>query len=102
MAIIHFPHPSVKNIKRVHRLVVLPDYQGIGIGKLLINNIGDIYNNNGYRYRITTSHPAIINSMKKDKKWKLKRKGRMANSRGGNIKSTSINRLTTSWEYIGY
>ncbi|HEY2510278.1 MAG TPA: GNAT family N-acetyltransferase, partial [Polyangiaceae bacterium] len=26
------PHPVAKNIKLAHRLVVLPDYQGLGVG----------------------------------------------------------------------
>ena len=39
----HSPHPKVKNIKKVHRLVILPDYQGIGIGGILLNSIADIY-----------------------------------------------------------
>ena len=33
-AVLHFPHPRVKNFKRGHRLVVLPDYQGLGIGHI--------------------------------------------------------------------
>ena len=36
MAIIHFPHP-IKSYKKVHRLVILPDYQGIGLGTLFLN-----------------------------------------------------------------
>jgi GNAT superfamily N-acetyltransferase len=32
IAYIHLMHPKVKDIKMVHRLVVLPDYQGLGIG----------------------------------------------------------------------
>jgi len=27
ISVLHFPHPKVKNMKKVHRLVVLPDYQ---------------------------------------------------------------------------
>ena len=29
---LHFPHPHVSDIKIGHRLVVMPDYQGLGIG----------------------------------------------------------------------
>ena len=32
-SVIHFPHPKNKMIKHIHRLVIHPDYQGIGLGK---------------------------------------------------------------------
>jgi len=32
LSVLHLPHPKVKNIKKVHRLVILPDYQGAGFG----------------------------------------------------------------------
>ena len=32
LAVRHMPHPDNDHIKMVHRFVVLPDYQGIGIG----------------------------------------------------------------------
>ena len=31
-AVIHFPHPNNPRIKHIHRLVIHPDYQDIGIG----------------------------------------------------------------------
>ena len=38
-AVLHFPHPKVKNFKKGHRLVVLPDYQGLGIGHIFSSEI---------------------------------------------------------------
>lgn len=35
-AFIHFPHNKIKLIK-VHRLVILPDYQGIGLGNKMLS-----------------------------------------------------------------
>jgi GNAT superfamily N-acetyltransferase len=33
ISVLHFPHRvKLKYIKKVHRLVILPDYQGAGIG----------------------------------------------------------------------
>jgi len=101
-AVLHFPHPRMKNTKRVMRLVVLPDYQGIGIGFKLLNFVGDLFNN--FRFRITTSTPALINSFQKSKSWRLQSKGGRLRGRDSKIKSLeksrSHNRITTSWEYI--
>ena len=67
MACIHFPHP-IKCYRKVHRLVILPDYQGIGLGKLFLNEIGKTIT---MPFAITTSQPALINSLKKDNNWAL-------------------------------
>jgi GNAT superfamily N-acetyltransferase len=103
-SVIHFPHPKAKDIKRIHRLVVLPDYQGCGIGGVLLSNVCNMYPKN--RMRLVTSQPALIYSLKKTNKWKLLRKGRLsAGSNTGTIQnkkvkgSTSCNRITTTWEF---
>lgn len=41
---------------RESRLVVLPDYQGMGIGTRFSNAIGEIFLNKGYRYFSKTAH----------------------------------------------
>jgi ABC-type ATPase with predicted acetyltransferase domain len=101
ISILHFPHAKVKNIKRVHRLVVMPDFQGIGIGVRLLEYIGKKYINNKYRYRITTSAPSLINYFKNNVNWLCSSYGRKKNH-GGTLKVGkfgSENRITTSWEY---
>lgn len=46
---------------RVSRLVVLPDYQGIGVGKQLLNFIGELYTSKTKMpFYILTSNPQII------------------------------------------
>jgi GNAT superfamily N-acetyltransferase len=101
-AIIHFPHPYVKNIKRYHRTVVLPDYQGIGIATVLRNYVSKIIKENGFRLYTTTSHPALIAILKKDNHWVCRRKSRVSNTQKKGLlsKTASVNRITTSWEYI--
>ena len=66
MAIIMFPHPQ-QPYRKVHRLVILPDYQGIGLSKIFLNFIGSIIKD--YPFAITTSNPALINSLKNDNNW---------------------------------
>ena len=62
--------------KRVHRLVVLPDYQGIGIGTRFIKEVAKIITDRGYELNLTTTTPALIHSLIKDNDWVLARYGR--------------------------
>lgn len=79
ISVLHFPHPKAKNIKKVHRLVILPDYQGIGIGIKLLNEIGYLYKKQKDRFTIVTSSPSLINSLKKSNQWICNRVGRAIN-----------------------
>jgi len=98
ISILHFPHPSAKNIKKVHRLVVLPDYQGIGLGLKLLNEIGYLYKKEKHRYTIVTSSPSLINALKKSKDWSAVRFGRTKESQGVLSNSTAKNRISASFE----
>ena len=69
MAILHQPHPINKKIKRVSRLVILPDYQGIGLGTKFLNVIAKYYVEKGYDFSIITSAKNLINVLKKNNKW---------------------------------
>ena len=100
-AVLHFPHPNAKNIKKCTRLVVLPDYQGIGIGFKLLNFVAELFVRDKYKFVIVTSTPSLITSFKQSKCWNLKRFGRLKHHTGvlrGDFNST--NRITTSWEYV--
>jgi len=94
-------------MKRISRIVTLPDYQGIGIGTTFLNAICEMYIKD-YRVSITTTTPALINSFRRSSKWALKRQGRSAVGSKSKSKieiakklkgSDSTNRITTSWEY---
>jgi ABC-type lipoprotein export system ATPase subunit/GNAT superfamily N-acetyltransferase len=50
---------GISNAYRDSRIVVLPDYQGLGIGTSVSNFIGGICKNIGYRYFTKTIHPAL-------------------------------------------
>ena len=104
-SILHLPHPKAKNIKKVHRLVILPDYQGVGFGIKFLEFIGELYLKQNYRFTIVTSSPSLINYFKNSKNWFLKMFGRKSKgSKTGviqniNIENSSSNkRITTSWE----
>lgn len=71
MAILHQPHPKNTKLKRVSRLVILPDYQGIGLGTKFLNEIAKIYVNEGYDFSIITSAKNLIASLRKRNNWVL-------------------------------
>lgn len=103
-SVIYFPHPSVRNMRKIHRLVVLPDYQGVSIGILLLTEVAKIQIKEGYRIGITTSSPSLVFGLKKNKEWLCKSIGRNSKSNSKTIskqfKSTiSTNRITANFEY---
>ena len=107
-AVLPFPHPIKKNCFKGHRTVVIPDYQGIGIGKSFTNMIAELYASNGKKFISTTSNPAMIFARKNDSNWVTTRIGRLSKgSENGKIQnkhkkmSTSANRITVSFEYVG-
>lgn len=99
ISVLHFPHPKTKNIKKVHRLVILPDYQGAGIGLRLLNEIGNIYKHKKQRFNLMTSAPSLIFALKKSKEWNCIRYGRVSETKKGVLEgTTSKNRITASFE----
>lgn len=95
-----FPHPKT-NIKKVHRLVVLPDYQGIGIGNTLLNFTASIIQPKTELVSITTSVKGFAKSLQKNKDWCLIRAGRVGKpGKTSKCKATSMNRNTYSFAYI--
>lgn len=107
-SVLPFPHPKKKNTYKGHRTVVLPDYQGLNIGLTLGNYVAELLKKQGKTLVTTTSNPSRINGLVKSKLWRTTRVGRMSSGSGsGKIQnkhvkgSTSCNRITVSFEYIG-
>lgn len=105
-SILPFPHPTKKNTWKEHRTVVLPDFQGLGISMKLCLFICELLKAQGKGYITTTSNPARISGLKKNRLFRCTRIGR-ASSGSGKIQnkhkkgSTSCARITASFEYIG-
>jgi GNAT superfamily N-acetyltransferase len=90
---------------RVSRLVVLPDYQGIGVGKWFLNFIAELYSSQTKMpFYILTSNPQIIRGNMEN--WKIIRYGHASKGRentriNNEIKdSLSRKRITVSMQYI--
>jgi GNAT superfamily N-acetyltransferase len=82
-------HPIIKNLKRVSRLVVLPDYQGIGIGTSFLETIARHIVEHGFEFDITTSAKNLIMALNRRNQWKLKRVGRMSPNTDPSIRQRS-------------
>lgn len=71
VGVLHQPHPTNKKLKRISRLVILPDYQGIGLATKFITEIAKYYKNLGYEMSINTSAKNMICALNKNPKWIL-------------------------------
>ena len=58
-AVLAMPSGTIKNAYRGHRTVVLPDFQGLGIGVRLSDTVGQIQIDKGRRYYSKTTHPRM-------------------------------------------
>jgi len=90
---------------RVTRLVVLPDYQGVGVGKRLLNFIAELYTSQTkIPFYILTSNPQIIRGNMEN--WKITRFGHASKGRentriNNEIRnSLSRKRITVSLQYV--
>jgi GNAT superfamily N-acetyltransferase len=90
---------------RVSRLIVLPDYQGIGIGKRLLNFVAELYTSQlNLPFYLVTSNPQLVRGNLGC--WIVKRVGHGSHGRTdsrinrGLLKSASRGRLTVSFEIV--
>lgn len=101
-SVLHFPHPKIKNMKRIHRIVVKPDYQGIGLGSIFMTEIAKKYKKQKMRVSLVTSSPAFIGGLQKNKNWIMTRKpSRLQNTAktGMLAGTTSDARITATFEF---
>ena len=86
---------------RVSRLVVLPDFQGIGVGKRLLNFIAELYaSQTKMPFYILTSNPQILHGDLNG--WTITRFGHASKGKGNSRINSEIrgslsrNRITVS------
>ncbi len=66
------PSGTIKDAYRISRLVVLPDFQGLGIGIKILNLFGSMYKKDNKKLYIKTSNPSLFKGMERNiKNWKL-------------------------------
>jgi len=69
-AVITFPNGSLKHAWKGHRTVVLPDYQGLGIGVRISDAIGKIHVENNMRYFSKTGHLRLGEYRNNSQNWR--------------------------------
>lgn len=72
---------------RIHRIVIHPDYQGIGLGKRFVTIIGKL-GSKTHDVFIQTSNPAMKHALLHYATWVLARNGRTARSRSNIMRDT--------------
>jgi len=69
MAILPFPSGVIQNGYRISRVVVLPDFQGLGIGFKFCNWFAQVYKNDNKTMYIKTSNPALWSVFNNSNDW---------------------------------
>jgi GNAT superfamily N-acetyltransferase len=58
-------------VRRISRIVTMPDFQGVGIGMAVLNAVSELILRAGAkRVRITTGHPAMMRGLQRSKRWR--------------------------------
>ena len=107
IGIICFPSGVIQNAFRISRVVVLPDFQGLGIGGKICDYISKLYKIDNKTMYIKTSNPALWSFFDKSESWlncgetkgELK-KGMMSTRDEGIGVINENSRISKSYKYI--
>ena len=103
-SVLAMPSGTLKNAFRGHRTVVLPDYQGLGIGVRMSDAIGEIHLKEGKRYYSKTTHPRMGEYRNRSNKWRATSKNmkvRCAAGKNKNLDWMPRSVFSYSHEYVG-
>ena len=99
------PHPDVKTFWSFNRVVVLPDYQGLGLGTgAFIDPVAAIGATLGHRVIVHPAHPGQIKALAKSPNWNMTSVPRFANRAGKTATAGSghaTRRRVAHFEYVG-
>lgn len=109
-SVIAFPNANFKSAWREHRTVVLPEFQGMGIGSAIVESVAELITSSGSRFFSKTAHPAFGEYRNKSPKWRATSKNGMkrhdyattkTKTKEDSHKMNHAHRVTYSHEYIG-
>lgn len=111
-AALHRPHPTAHDIMGSTRTVVLPDWQGLGLGMVMGNALGAAFGAIGKRFHRYPAHPAFIRAHDRSPLWRCEKKPgafsprsqgatRMLRASGASGASGIGGRPCAVFEYIG-
>ena len=115
-AAIHSTNRDIHSYWRGHRTVILPEFQGMGIGTAFSDAIAEMYVSKGFRYFSKTAHPSFGEHREKSELWRptsTNKKSRLGSyllkdgsarkmpGYGGTTTARDAGRICYSHEYIG-
>jgi len=116
-SVLPLPHGNLKQAWRGHRLVVLSDYQGMGIGSCLAEFAGELLISEGKRYFTKTANIKLGKFRNASPKWRptggngkaskdtmsasLERKRKGISNAEENYDKSHIHRVCHCHEYLG-
>ena len=106
-AVLAYPNGSLSYAKKVHRLVILPDFQGMGLGTKFMEALCEMYLHKGYKMYIRTAADSLAYHFDKSPFWKAGprngKKGDVSNGaiNGRNQNMHIVNSERYSYEYMG-
>ena len=101
------PSGWIKKAWREHRTVMLPDFQGLGIGVRMSDAVAQIHLDEGKRYYSKTAHPRMGEYRNKSSLWRATsmngsfQSEDMMNSKSGFNRTLRINKVCFSHEFVG-
>lgn len=109
VSIIAMPNGNLKKAWRGHRTVVLPDFQGLGIGVRISDAVGEIVIQQGGRFFSKTANHRMGEYRENSKAWVPTSKNKKARpdyssdrpTKEASYKARHIERLCYSHEYVG-
>jgi GNAT superfamily N-acetyltransferase len=115
-AVLHSTNRDIHSYWRGHRTVVLPEFQGMGIGTRFSDAIAEFYVSRGLRYFSKTAHPSFGEHRQKSPLWRATStnlKSRLGSyllkdgtarkmlGYGGTTTARDAGRICYSHEYVG-
>lgn len=109
-SIIAFPNAHFKNAWREHRTVILPEFQGLGLGRAAVELVADHVVHDGGRFFSKTTHPAFGIYRNASSKWRQTTKNGKSREDYATSKTVTkedghkmnhVHRVAYSHEYIG-
>jgi GNAT superfamily N-acetyltransferase len=111
---ITMPSGTLEKAWREHRTVVLPDYQGLGLGAVLTDWLGQHHLDDGKRFYSRTTHPRLADYRRSSGMWRETNKsGKLRKSEWRSWSNVGVDhtkpmvyhddraRLAYSFEYVG-
>lgn len=101
--IINFPHPRRADIRRVHRVVVLPDWQGLGLGMVLIGTLGAALRSRRLELRLSTASALFARTLRRSPDWRQVKRGESHGRNRGKRRGVGAmgNKTLSTYVYAG-